>query len=56
MEPKHCYPSHDPIVKLKQEMKLRGFSQKTVKSYLHYIIDILDKTRKLNFIYDKANI
>ncbi|MFA5175506.1 MAG: site-specific tyrosine recombinase/integron integrase [Patescibacteria group bacterium] len=46
MEPKHCYPSHDPIVKLKQEMKLRGFSQKTVKSYLHYIIDILDKTRK----------
>ena len=30
------YPSKDPIEQLKQEMKLRGFSQKTVKSYIHY--------------------
>lgn len=30
------YPSKDSIQKFKQEMKLRGFSNKTIKSYLHY--------------------
>lgn len=40
------YPSQDPIIKLKQEMKLRRFSQKTVKSYTHYITSCLDFTRK----------
>jgi len=35
------YPSQDPILKLKQEMKLRGFSNKTVKSYLYYITEVL---------------
>lgn len=31
------YPSQDPILKLKQEMKLRKFSPKTINSYLYYI-------------------
>ncbi len=35
------YPSKDPIELLKQEMKLRGFSQKTIKSYTHYISECL---------------
>lgn len=35
------YPSKDPVELLKQEMKLRGFSQKTVKSYIHYINEAL---------------
>jgi len=40
------YPSQDPIAKLKQEMKLRKFSPKTVKSYLHYIMDLLEVSSK----------
>ncbi|MFH1175515.1 MAG: site-specific tyrosine recombinase/integron integrase [bacterium] len=43
---KNYYPSQDPILKLKQEMKLRGFSQKTVKSYLYYITDVLKFANK----------
>lgn len=35
------YPSQDPMLKLKQEMKLRKFSQKTIKSYLYYITSVL---------------
>lgn len=46
MNQSNYYPSQDPIVKLRQEMKLRGFSQKTIKIYLHYITDLLDKARK----------
>ncbi|OGH71826.1 MAG: hypothetical protein A3G00_01085 [Candidatus Magasanikbacteria bacterium RIFCSPLOWO2_12_FULL_43_12] len=41
MEQSQYYPSQDPIVKLQQEMKLRRLSQKTVKSYCHYITDCL---------------
>lgn len=40
------YPSQDPMLKLKQEMKLRGFSQKTVKSYLYYITNVLNFANK----------
>lgn len=40
------YPSQDPILKLKQEMKIRNFSQKTIKSYLYYITDLLSKSNK----------
>ncbi|MDX9855952.1 MAG: site-specific tyrosine recombinase/integron integrase [Parcubacteria group bacterium] len=40
------YPSQDPILKLKQEMKLRKFSPKTIKSYLHYITDLLKYSNK----------
>lgn len=40
------YPSQDPILKLKQEMKLRGFSAKTVKAYLYYITDVLELANK----------
>jgi site-specific recombinase XerD len=40
------YPSQDPIAKLKQEMKLRKFSPKTIKSYLHYITDLLECSSK----------
>ncbi|MFH1611941.1 MAG: site-specific tyrosine recombinase/integron integrase [bacterium] len=46
MNQNKCYPSQDPILKLKQEMKLRGFSQKTVKSYLYYITNFLEFTSK----------
>ncbi|KKQ50898.1 MAG: phage integrase family protein [Parcubacteria group bacterium GW2011_GWD2_38_11] len=40
------YPSQDPILKFKQEMKLRKFSSKTIKSYLHYITDLLKVSSK----------
>ena len=40
------YPSQDPILKLKQEMKLRNFSLKTIQSYLYFITDILKKANK----------
>ncbi len=40
------YPSWDPIRKLEQEMTIRKFSQKTVKSYIYYITEILKFTRK----------
>jgi len=46
MEPNKYYPSQDPIVKLKQEMKLRRFSQSTIKSYLHYITEFLKYANK----------
>jgi site-specific recombinase XerD len=45
-EKQNYYPSQDPILKLKQEMKLRRFSPKTVKSYLYYITDILKQSNK----------
>lgn len=40
------YPSQDPMVKLRQEMKLRGFSQRTVKSYVYYITNIVKQANK----------
>jgi site-specific recombinase XerD len=40
------YPSQDPMLKLKQEMKLRKFSPKTIKSYLYYITDLLKYSNK----------
>ncbi|MFA6547324.1 MAG: site-specific tyrosine recombinase/integron integrase [Candidatus Magasanikbacteria bacterium] len=40
------FPSQDPILKLRQEMKLRNFSQKTVKSYIYYISHCLKWSRK----------
>lgn len=46
MEPNKYYPSQDPILKLRQEMKLRNLSQKTVKSYVYYISDCLTKSNK----------
>ncbi|KKU26818.1 MAG: phage integrase family protein [Candidatus Magasanikbacteria bacterium GW2011_GWA2_46_17] len=42
----HYRPSRDPIILLRQEMKLRGLSQKTVKSYLQYITACLAFARK----------
>lgn len=46
MDKKQQFPSQDPLVKLRQEMKLRNFSQKTIKSYLYYITDFLSKSNK----------
>lgn len=46
MEQSQYYPSQDPIVKLRQEMKLRQFSQRTVKSYCHYITNCLESSNK----------
>ena len=40
------YHSKDPIYQFKQEMKLKKFSPKTIKSYLHYITDLLDHANK----------
>lgn len=40
------YPSQDPILKFKQEMKLRKFSPRTIKSYLHCITDLLEVSSK----------
>lgn len=40
------YPSQDPLLKLAQEMKLRKFSQKTIKSYQYYIINLLKYSSK----------
>jgi len=37
MDRNQPFPSQDPMVKLRQEMRLRKFSQKTIKSYLLYI-------------------
>ncbi len=52
----NCYPSQDPIVKLKQEMKLRRFSPKTIKSYLHYITDFLKYARKSSREVNAENV
>lgn len=40
------FPSQDPMVKFRQEMILRNFSPKTIKSYLHYTSDCLKKSNK----------
>jgi len=40
------YPSQDPVLKMKQEMKLRNFSPKTIKSYSYYIANILQFANK----------
>jgi site-specific recombinase XerD len=39
-------PSRDPLYLLEQEMKIRNFSQKTIKSYLHYITKCLNWSNK----------
>ncbi|MFA5247702.1 MAG: site-specific tyrosine recombinase/integron integrase [Patescibacteria group bacterium] len=46
LQENYQYLSKDPIFGLKQEMKLRKFSQKTIKSYLHYITEILNFASK----------
>jgi site-specific recombinase XerD len=40
------YPSKNPLERLKQEMKLRNFSRRTVESYLYYISDLLKFANK----------
>lgn len=40
------FPSQDPMAKLQQEMRLRGFSQKTIKSYLLYIESCIRFSKK----------
>lgn len=37
MKSPHYRPSRDPIARLRQEMKLRNYSPKTVKTYIQYI-------------------
>lgn len=46
MNQNHYYPSQDPMARLRQEMKLRNFSPKTIKSYLYYISNCLKKSSK----------
>lgn len=43
---RYPYNSQNPLEKLRQEMRLRKFSQKTIKSYLHYTTYLLNFTRK----------
>ncbi len=43
---KYQYPSKDPLLLLKQEMKLRKFSYRTIDSYLYYITKILTFANK----------
>ena len=50
------YPSQNPIIKLRQEMRLRGFSQRTAKNYCYYIIDCLSKSNKNARDINTANI
>jgi site-specific recombinase XerD len=46
MSQNNYYPSQDPIRKMLQEMKLRNFSPKTIKSYSYYITNILQFANK----------
>jgi site-specific recombinase XerD len=46
MNGNYQYPSKDPIYQLEQEMKLRKFSPKTIKSYLYYITALLKYSNK----------
>jgi len=46
MNGNHIYPSKDPINQLRQEMKLRNFSPKTVKSYCYYITNCIEWSSK----------
>ena len=46
MKTHHYRPSRDPLALLEQEMKLRKFSRKTIKSYTQYITHCLDFARK----------
>ena len=41
MNQSNYYPSQDPLLKLRQEMVLRNFSEKTIKAYLQYITQVL---------------
>lgn len=50
------YPSKDPIAQLQQEMKLRGLSQKTVKSYVQYIKQCLSFANKSPREVQTANV
>ncbi len=42
MVSKYQYPSWDPVVKFESEMKLRGFSPRTIQSYKRYLREFLD--------------
>lgn len=50
------YPSQDPMARLRQEMRLRKFSQKTIKSYLLYIEACLRFVRKSPRDVDGADV
>ncbi|MBI5022917.1 MAG: phage integrase N-terminal SAM-like domain-containing protein [Candidatus Magasanikbacteria bacterium] len=46
MDENHYFSSQDPMIKFRQEMMLRNFSPKTIKSYLYYTSDYLKKSNK----------
>ena len=46
MNENYQYPSKNPLHQLEQEMKLRKFSSKTVKSYIYYINKTLKFAKK----------
>lgn len=50
------FPSQDPMARLRQEMRLRKFSQKTIKSYLLYIEACLRFVRKSPRDVDGADV
>lgn len=53
---RYPYNSQNPLEKLRQEMRIRKFSQKTIKSYLYYTTYLLNFTRKSPTDVNQADI
>jgi hypothetical protein len=56
MNQSNYYPSQDPVNKFNQEMRLRGFSFKMIKSYTYYIRKILQESNKNARSIDSADV
>jgi len=56
MQGNNKYPSKDPMFRLAQEMRIRNFSQKTIKSYLYYNKEILRFANKFISEINKQDI
>lgn len=56
MQGNNQYPSKDPMFRLEQEMRIRNFSPKTIKSYLHYNKELLRFASKFSDEITKQDI
>lgn len=56
MEGNNKYPSKDPMFRLEQEMRIRNFSRKTIKSYLYYNKELLRFASKFSDEINKQDI
>ncbi len=52
MEGSEIYPSKDPMFKLEQEMKIRGFFKQTIKAYFYYNKELLKFANKIACFFD----